>query len=228
MAAIEEKRKSPRHETLFAAKLACGGKTPLEGDVINVSKCSLFLLTSATELPTEGALVGVSMRLGVGWIHGATVDLEATGRVVRVERTDEQIGIALQFDRDLGINFDPEAGRAFLEIPQELAIDVAGVLVTVAGELTGEQAETLGARLRTYAEEHSTKMVVDMSRVTYLSQSAMDCLEELQREFRGDRGYLRIVCPRVVLANGPVSDDLRRFAQFRRRGYPSLYHAFTA
>ncbi len=168
------------------------------------------------------------MHLDVGGIPGATVDVEVTGRVLRVEVGSHQTGIALQFDRDLGIDLDHQAGRASLAIPRDLAVNVGDVVIAVSGDVLEARVGEFQAHIRAYASRHGNKVVLDMTRVTYLCRRAIDCLDNLRREFKAADGYLHIVAPRVRLADGPASDDLRHFSLFRRRAYPSLYHALTA
>ncbi|MBI4466508.1 MAG: PilZ domain-containing protein [Acidobacteria bacterium] len=97
--AVEERRRQQRYPLELPADLRLlgkAGRASCEGWTCDISATGLYLRGEARSLG-EGSRVEVSVRLPAA-PGAAAVDLHVIGRVVRVDRRADQVGLAVSFD----------------------------------------------------------------------------------------------------------------------------------
>jgi anti-sigma B factor antagonist len=78
---------------------------------------------------------------------------------------------------------------------QDEAVDDRTHVVAPCGEVDALTAPQLGRRLLGLAEEGKTRVVVDLSHVTFLDSTGIGVLVNALRQLRMRKGALVLVCP---------------------------------
>ncbi len=221
----KERRQDRRYKTLFSATLLLEDGKRSKGEILNVSKKGLLILLPPKPRLESGMLVEATMHLEVADIPGATFDFTSVGKVARVEAVADRQAAAIRFHRNLNIFFDARARQALVVLGKEMTLSTEAVVTQLSGEVRKEHVPALEKSLTEIAEDTSPRIILDMTRVTFLDSYAIDLIRKLQEDFSQRGGFLKAVRPGLNQPGVIMSDDLVRLAEFCRSLYPTLYHA---